>query len=189
MNSKNENQDRKKWLRAKCRVELKLRTSPLSTDEVSEKLLDALAPPGAKQKSQNEEFVTGGFKPRHPEIFRFAGYRQGEWQPAVIDPNMILKPHLVGTLSPKDDETAILYSIDVHRAARTFYALVVGSITLVILGLIFSVTLGFGVPSPAFFAFLIAAISVIFAKGIWDTVPDAILDEQLLEKWLNRSLD
>jgi len=116
--------------------------------------------------------------------FSFTGYRKRQWVWPALDPDLILKPRLKGEIESNGSTTTVVYQIDAHVSSRIFFVLVALAMLLVLVGAVLASLFGIPIPGPAFFSFLLAAVCVVFANGIWGTVPKAQQDEEFLEQWL-----
>jgi hypothetical protein len=177
-------------LRQGLRPMVKLHPTKSTMEQVIDRLNRALDDPTKPQKAlRNAPFVTGRAVSDSLVTLDLIGYRARQKLPSALDPNKILKPHMVVTLVPGDGGTSVSYSFNIQSAARRFYILMALSPLLVILSAVFAITLGFHMPSLSFFSLLLSAVSFIFAMQMLNAVPDAILDEEFLEEWLIRLLD
>jgi hypothetical protein len=165
------------------------------TEEIRSRLFGATkAPPGKStagdlpQASRGEAFVSGGFLDEGT-AFTFTGYRERQWVQPALDPDLILKPRLRGEIESDGSGTTVVYQVDARASSRTFFVLVALATLFVLVGAVLALVFGVPVPGPAFFLFVIAGVCVVFANGIWRTVPKAQEDEAFLEQWLQGVLN
>lgn len=191
MNLIDDYRKRNEWLRQGLRPMIKRRTTTFTIEQVSDRMIQALADPAKRRKGlRSDPFITGDLMGGNPMTFDFTGYRYGQWLPYLLDSSKLLKPHVVGTLVADGNQTLIEYSVDVRTAARRFYILMALTLLLGILAAVFATTIGFSVPGLGFFSLICAASSFVFATNTtWNNVPNAMLDEEFLEEWLTRVLD
>ncbi len=154
-----------------------------------------MLPPGKRREtdslrraSRDEAFVTGQFFGHTSFAFAFTAYQQGQWLSRFIDPDRILKPRLVGTMTNSGETTTISYRIDAVLPSRGFFALTMSTILLSLLAVVLGLTDGWSVPGATYFSALVAATFLVFEIEIWRRVPGAAQEEVLLGDWFSRAL-
>jgi hypothetical protein len=120
--------------------------------------------------------------------FSFTGYREGQWIRPILDPDLVLKPRLVGIIEGTGHATTVSYRVDASSGSRGFFVLVGLAVILSLLGAGVALDFGLPIPGPAFYAFLLAGVCIAAANGFWETVPKAQQDEAFLQRWLEEVL-
>jgi hypothetical protein len=135
---------------------------------------------------RREAFVSGGFL--SATHFSFVGYREREWLPPLLDPDLILKPRLVGMIEEDGPAVNVSYQISVGLSAVIWYVLASLAVLFAVGRLVLALAVKFTVPGVSCFVLLLGGICSVFAVGIWETIPNAQADEEFLLHWNERVL-